>query len=62
MTNEAKFGEWVSVSDKMPDADGRYLVCCDYWSKWIGVDALRNGKWGDEKVSHYMPLPLPPKD
>jgi len=53
--------EWISINNRVPEKDGRYLVCTDYWSKWVGVSALRKGKWDDSKVSHWMPLPEPPK-
>ena len=51
---------WIDASKQLPEKDGRYLVCCEYWSKWVGVSALRNGKWDDPKVSHWMELPHAP--
>jgi len=52
---------WISIKDKLPENDGRYLVCTEFWSRWVGVSSLRNGKWDDTKVSHWMNLPEPPK-
>ncbi len=53
--------EWISVKERFPE-DGRYLVCTAHSPNWIGVSSLRKGKWDDSMVSHYMPLPEPPKE
>ena len=57
--------EWISVEDRLPDADMHYLV----HSKRYGVQIDRyKGFWeGDYPVedlivTHWMPLPQPPKD
>ena len=56
--------EWISVEDRLPESGGRYLVilnngqlCIAIWvaAYWaIGVDTISN-------VTHWMPLPEPPK-
>ena len=64
--------EWVSVDERLPDNKGEYLVAyhpCiwDFVSDEIcvGFDSFR-GKttWAKKKyqrVTHWMPLPAPPK-
>lgn len=52
--------EWISVKDRLPDKDGRYLVVEDYSSKWVGVCSMRNGKF-DTDISHWMELPHAPE-
>lgn len=51
--------DWISIKDKFPDKDGRYLVSEDNQPKWIGVCSLRDGKW-DFTITHWMPLPEAP--
>jgi len=54
--------EWIKCSDKMPDKDGRYLVCEQYSTLWIGVSSLRKGVFdGGVTTTHWMPLPEPPE-
>ena len=65
--------EWISVKDRLPDAKGEYLVTYHpcHWDyvqpdvKVVGIDSFR-GKttWAKKKfqrVTHWMPLPEPPK-
>ena len=52
--------EWINIKDKLPKKDGRYLVYIPNY-KWIGVSSLRNGKWDDNALTHWMPLPEAPK-
>jgi len=66
--------EWISVKDRLPDDDENYyeavLVYCVYGGcKECDVAYLTTTKnWLDEKcnaqipVTHWMPLPEPPKD
>lgn len=62
-TKNAKYSfEWVSVRERLPEKDGRYLVCTEHWSNWVGVSSLRSGVWDDSKVSHWMNLPEPPNE
>lgn len=51
---------WISVKDKLPKKDGRYLVQEKHYSKWIGVMSMRNGVFESE-ITNWMPLPSPPE-
>lgn len=65
--------EWVSVEDRLPDTAGEFLVVYHpcYGDKVtseirVGIDSFR-GKtaWAKRKyqrVTHWMPLPKPPKE
>lgn len=62
--------EWISVKDRLP-RDGRYLtVRYDQVTRSSFVDILwfERGDWwnrhypGDYGVTHWMPLPDPPKE
>jgi hypothetical protein len=55
--------EWISVEDRLPERNGRYfthccvdgqsLVCVLYYNKYNGFD--------EDTVTHWMPLPQPPR-
>lgn len=66
---EAQVPKWISVEDRLPDKNGKYLVYarhrleglepiirCDLWLKgqWNKCDPF--------KVVYWMPLPEPPKE
>ena len=59
-------GKWIPVSERLPDANGVYLSVDD-----MGIYSFRvfdpnkrmwKAIWEDEKVTHWMPLPEPPKE
>jgi hypothetical protein len=59
--------QWISVNDRLPE-DGQ-SVLVHYVDGWMPVAHLLNGKWyqsGGEtswlSVTHWMPLPEPPKE
>lgn len=62
--------EWISVKDRLPPKKGDYLVNCrhiypdGYVDDYINIIHFR-GKttWatGNECISHWMPLPPPPR-
>ena len=67
----AKKNEWISVKDKLPGDISRCLVCrYDYITNISFIDILwyEAGTWwnrlfaGDFTVTHWMPLPEPPKE
>ena len=55
--------EWIRLSERKPEKDGRYLVCVPYaeFPSWIGVSSLRQGKFDDKGASHWMHLPKAPE-
>jgi len=62
---------WISVEEKMPNIGQEVLVYPATWKYDVLVDQIRvynNGHWkpqfGDttlKGITHWMPLPLPPK-
>ena len=58
--------KWISVKDRLPEEDKRVLVWVgenDRYFPIIDTDRVHNGRWvrWDEYISHWMPLPQPPK-
>ena len=57
--------EWISVKDKLPEKDEVVIICTDknfvYAGDLMGdIWFLDNDSW-TETVTHWMPLPKPPK-
>ena len=58
--------EWISINDRLPNSPGHYLAVAD----WMGVvekaefdgTSQWNVSFGGSSVTHWMPLPEPPKD
>jgi hypothetical protein len=56
------------VSERLPEKGIDVLaVVCDGYDKWVDNDFLMsNGEWafenGDRHITHWMPLPEPPKE
>ena len=55
----AKLPHWISVEDEMPKEDGRYL----FYHAILGVQSAYyyNDLTLDKAVTHWMPMPAPPK-
>lgn len=65
--------KWIPVSERLPEERGEYIVTYHpcHWDKvydeiYVGIDSFR-GKtaWAKKKyqrVTHWMPLPEPPKE
>ena len=63
--------EWISVDDRLPEADVAVLARCFYHESWrtlVCYTSKRNaGEWYISavgqwvQVTHWMPLPQPPK-
>lgn len=56
--------EWISVKDRLPDEDTRVLVYIKGTYTFFDTDRILYGKWvrWNASVTHWMPLPEPPKD
>lgn len=66
--------EWISVKDKLPDNNGDCIAitkdetifmarCVDktYWKLYFSDNGLQFDKNRSNTVTHWMPLPEPPK-
>lgn len=65
--------KWISVEEKLPDKDGRYLVCDGgdvLEAQFYLTGQLRRPEWSTTDcyesedlyhVTHWMPLPEPPE-
>ena len=69
---------WIPVEERLPEEDGSYLVCTDLGSVYTShfyaekhfasmcvYGYVREAQWsrrGKAKVTHWMPMPQPPKE
>ncbi len=60
--------EWISVEDRLPNVEATYLVTLkSETDTWIETAYLFNGVFSlgghrtTDKITHWMPLPQPPK-
>ena len=51
--------EWISVAKRLPDVGVEVLVCSEIFG--IHVDYYDGDAFGYFHVTHWMPLPNPPK-
>ena len=66
---ESKFGEWISVEDRLPKEWESVLVWSEHGFHIVAVYLGVVGKWREcwnhtmleGKITHWMPLPQPPK-
>lgn len=52
--------EWIGIKEKTPEADQEVLIT---YGVFINIDTW-DGRWleyADENVTHWMPLPEPPR-
>jgi|GEM_PF-4332771 len=52
--------QWVECSERMPNSDGHYIVRNNI-GREISYFFKRNGRFIDNNITHWMPLPKPPK-
>lgn len=56
---------WISVTEKLPEENGKYLVCTErghvYQTKFYNYPESTGGHWGQKdkgrSITHWMPLP-----
>ncbi len=65
IANGVTVQEWISVNDRLPEKDEIVIICTDknfiYAGELIGDTwFLDNDSW-TATVTHWMPLPAPPK-
>ena len=64
--------EWISVKDRMPEKEGKYIVCKsgNVYALPMRINGLGHKYWEagkyfkkeTDKVSHWMPFPESPKE
>ena len=63
----AKVPRWISVKERLPEADGTYVVYMPPPSEPIITAEYSDSRWDDwevditKYVTHWMPLPEPPE-
>jgi hypothetical protein len=57
--------EWISVADRLPKKDGKYIVCTAKGSVYCTKFSIRYNPIFhtdmNTHITHWMPLPEPPK-
>lgn len=60
-------GDWIKCSERMPQNDDAVLILTGYMQTAYWCAEENQWNWGDEcwfpeVVTHWQPLPAPPKD
>lgn len=74
IANGVTVQQWIPVTERLPGTEGSYLVYTErgsvyashfYTEKKFASGYVREASWsqrGKVKVTHWMPLPEPPKE
>lgn len=55
--------EWIPVTERLPEEDGYYLVCCQpYKAQWVTMQHYSPDSALSGSVTYWMPIPEPPKE
>jgi hypothetical protein len=55
--------EWISVKDRLPiQTQGVLVWAHGYASDYIEISVFQDNEFLIDNVTHWMPLPDPPKD
>jgi hypothetical protein len=59
---DRKQSEWISVEERLPERNGRYLTHCNVEGQSLVciLYYCKVGGFNDGAVTHWMPLPEPP--
>ena len=57
---------WISVEERLPDGEGKYIVCTAKGSVYCAKFSTRHGPSFhtdmNTHITHWMPLPEPPEE
>ena len=54
---------WIPVTERLPEEDGYYLVCCQpYKAQWVTMQHYSPDSAFSGSVTYWMPLPEPPEE
>ena len=56
--------KWISVEERLPENSNHYLVCAHthYGTNFVTLALYTiSCGWNGVRVTHWMPLPMPPK-
>ena len=63
IANGVTVQEWISVKDRLPENTGDVIVC--HKNGWVTKNAWLVGNWWHKNevnpITHWTPLPQPPK-
>ena len=62
IANGVTVQEWISVKDRLPDTNEMCLLCMESRTtkyRWVTIGYFHTNY--DEYITHWMPLPQPPK-
>ena len=66
---EEQVPKWISVEERLPEVDGKYIVCTAkrsvYFTRFYAQGKGGTGTFQTDiytHITHWMPLPEPPKE